>query len=410
VGAVCLGVTVSTPAQDADSQRAETPAAGAERDLTSTPPDAETDSAASDEEAVVDDDADSMDAQAASAVDDPLSDDSIEPATTDTPLNAADPSGASAIPMPTAPPGELLGYDLPRVARWRLGLVLESGTSACTGVMATLPVPRDWPEQNVKLVSEQLDPYVTAWDFRELENGVRQIVLTMSSVPPGTEATAIWEFEIERSRILPPSAVEELRIPTKLSRDLKQFLGNSPFIETNNAKIRKVARELKAAEPESDWAKVEQIYDWVRDNVQYREGPIRSAAAALKDKWGDCEDMTSLFVALCRNRGIPARMVWIPGHCYPEFYLEKEPGEGAWFPCQVAGTRQFGSMDEPRPVLQKGDRFKVPEKDEPQRYVAEFLKVGAVRGSGRPTPRFIRELVNPGPIVPATPSTGNPPR
>jgi hypothetical protein len=303
---------------------------------------------------------------------------------------------------PAAPPGELLGYDTPRLARWRLGFVLESGSSTCTGVIATLPIPREWPEQTVRLVAEQLDPYVTAWDFRELEGGVRQIVLKMSSVPPGTEASAIWEFEIERSRILPPADVSSLRIPKKIGRDLKAFMGISPYIETNDAKIRKVARDLKAVEPEEDWKKVEQIYDWVRDNVEYREGPIRSAKAALKDKWGDCEDMTSLFVALCRNRGIPARMVWIPGHCYPEFYLEDDSGKGAWFPCQVAGTRQFGTMDEARPVLQKGDRFNVPEKEQPQRYVAEHMKVAAVRGSGKPTPRFIRELVNPTNAAPAT--------
>ena len=95
----------------------------------------------------------------------------------------------------------------------------------------------------------------------------------------------------------------------------------------------------------------------------------------LTEGRGDCEEMTSLFVALCRNARVPARMVWIPDHCYPEFYLEDADGEGFWFPCQAAGTRQFGRMDEYRPVLQKGDRFKVPEKKVPVRYVSEFLNV-----------------------------------
>ena len=83
--------------------------------------------------------------------------------------------------------------------------------------------------------------------------------------------------------------------------------------------------------------------------------------AALKDKTGDCEELTSLFIALCRASDIPARTVWVPGHCYPEFYLEDDEGKGHWFPCQAAGSRAFGGIPEQKPILQKGDNFSVPE-------------------------------------------------
>ena len=102
--------------------------------------------------------------------------------------------------------------------------------------------------------------------------------------------------------------------------------------------------------------------------------------------------MTSLFVAICRSSRIPARMVWIPDHCYPEFYLEDTQGQGTWFPCQAAGTRQFGAMDEYRPVLQKGDRFKVAEKRQPVRYVAEFFRC-VPQGKRDPRPLFVREVI-----------------
>ena len=92
-----------------------------------------------------------------------------------------------------------------------------------------------------------------------------------------------------------------------------------------------------------------------------------------EDGFGDCEELTSLFVAMCRVAGIPARSVWVPGHCYPEFYLEDEQGEGHWYPCQAAGTRIFGAMPEARPVLQKGDNFRIPGSRQPQRYVQETV-------------------------------------
>ncbi|HWC91000.1 MAG TPA: transglutaminase domain-containing protein, partial [Pirellulales bacterium] len=77
------------------------------------------------------------------------------------------------------------------------------------------------------------------------------------------------------------------------------------------------------------------------------------------------------------------------GHCYPEFYLEDKEGKGYWFPCQAAGTRDFGGISEFRPILQKGDNFQVPERKDRQRYIAEHL-TGA---GGRPSVEFIRTAV-----------------
>ncbi len=97
---------------------------------------------------------------------------------------------------------------------------------------------------------------------------------------------------------------------------------------------------------------------------------------------------------MCRASGIPARTVWVPDHCYPEFYLVDGEGKGHWFPCQAAGTRAFGEMPEQRPILQKGDNFRVPEKKRPQRYVAEFLSGTTIQGGGKPKVRWVRELLD----------------
>ena len=113
----------------------------------------------------------------------------------------------------------------------------------------------------------------------------------------------------------------------------------------------------------------------MRENVEYKfDTQIHSCLDALDSGKGDCEELSSLFIAICRARDIPARAVWIPGHTYPEFYLLDENGNGQWFPCQAAGSRQFGEMNERRPVLQKGDRFKVSGQKELQRYAQPTLK------------------------------------
>ena len=80
------------------------------------------------------------------------------------------------------------------------------------------------------------------------------------------------------------------------------------------------------------------------ENVEYVEGPDKGAIDALRDEQADCQGRSMLFIALCRANKIPARMVWVDGHAYPEFYLEDAEGKGYWFPCESAGTRAFGEM------------------------------------------------------------------
>ncbi|TWT80017.1 Transglutaminase-like superfamily protein [Planctomycetes bacterium CA13] len=289
-------------------------------------------------------------------------------------------------------PSSRIVYDSPQTQQWRIGLVLDPPVT-CRDVYATFPIPQNWPEQKISCVNQVIDPLVVGWDSRDLASGVKQIQLRMARVPAGVRTETSFTFQIERSRTLPPQKTDDFVIPRRPDRSLRIYFGNSPNIDASNSIIRSASRELAAMEAESDWQRVEQIYDYVRENVEYVEGSLKNASVALRDGKGDCEEMTSLFVALCRNAKVPARMVWVPGHCYPEFYLEDGDGKGYWFPCQAAGTRQFGGMEEYRPVLQKGDRFRVPEKRTPVRYVAEFFKCERT-GKSNPRPEFIRERVD----------------
>jgi transglutaminase-like putative cysteine protease len=283
-------------------------------------------------------------------------------------------------------------YDSPKTQVWRIGLKLDTNGVTCNDILATFPVPMEWPEQSVKVISQEIDPSVTRWDVRELPGGARQVVLIIPRAIRGSDPEVLFNIEVTRSRVLAPEKTDDLVIPAKLDSDLRVYLGSSPYIDVTDIRIRNAAKEFAGDAFPDDWSRVEAIYDWVREKVEYVEGDIKNASQALKDGKGDCEELTSLFVAICRANRIPARMVWVPDHCYPEFYLEDGSGTGHWFPCQAAGTRQFGGMDEYRPVLQKGDRFKVPEKKQPVRYVAEFFRC-VPEGKRDPIPVFVREVV-----------------
>jgi hypothetical protein len=261
----------------------------------------------------------------------------------------------------------------PVVSQWQFGVKVNA-PGAVTGIVATLPVPMDWPEQSVRIVKEEKSPGISRISYRTLDGGVRQMVVTIPRLAAGQEASAIVTMEIAKRQILEPAETASLVVPDRGGRELAKYLAPSPYIESNDPRIKSLASTV-AQGKDAGWDRSAAIFDWVRANVKYEFAEaIQPAVAALDSRVGDCEELSSLVIALCRANRIPARAVWVPGHTYPEFYLVDEAGRGHWYPCQAAGEdRQFGSMIEDRPILQKGDNFKVPDERQPQRYVQQRL-------------------------------------
>jgi Transglutaminase-like superfamily len=80
------------------------------------------------------------------------------------------------------------------------------------------------------------------------------------------------------------------------------------FIEVDNPKIVSQARALKST---SDEKTIENIYEWVSNNIMYA-GYIsddRGALYALENKSGDCTEYAYLVVALARVNLIPSRVI-----------------------------------------------------------------------------------------------------
>lgn len=269
---------------------------------------------------------------------------------------------------------------------FEVGMIVTSSGGECTGIVATTPIPIDWPEQTVQVVKEDVSTWVRRVTYRDVGGTVKQMVVNVPQIPAGDQMRCVTTFEIVRRAIIAPDKTDQFVIPKKPDKIAKLSLLPSTKIESRDPKIVKLAKEI-TEEKETAWEKVEAIYDWVREHVKYQPGPLKGALAALKDETGDCEELSSLFIAMCRAINVPARTVWVPGHCYAEFYLEDEEGKGHWFPCQAAGTRAFGGIDEKRAILQKGDNFTVPESKKKMRYVSEFLK----GDGGKPEVQWVRQ-------------------
>ncbi|MHC2070721.1 transglutaminase-like domain-containing protein [Bremerella sp. T1] len=252
------------------------------------------------------------------------------------------------------------------------------------GVSATFPVPAAWEDQTVELIDQQLHPASANLRFVDLD-GTKQARVDIPRMAAGDSAKVLLRFRVDRKPIEAPAQPQKLTVPgTKdLARDARKFLLPSPFIESRDSKIAALATSL-APPNASIWEKAEAYYDYVHENVTYENGPMKGALAALDEGRGDCEEMTTLFVALCRAGEIPARTVWVPGHCYPEFLTQTADGENRWVAVEMTSNFPFGVSPEKRPILQKGDNFRIPGNRRPQHYVKQELAIRDYKGTAPP--------------------------
>lgn len=308
--------------------------------------------------------------------------------------------------------------------RYRVGASIEATKGPVRDIVAMVAVPFECDEQEVIVADEDISAEIGSVDYRMVNGGARQMVITIPYLPGGTEAHAILTFEVRTKVILPPEEelTAQLVPPKKPDRELKRYLGRSPYIQHNHGKIRRTLKEIFAltatqsasgaervstepapteeTETEDDpvtlttWQRVEKIYDYVQGSIEYIEGEDQSAVETLDRGKGDCHDVSALFVALCRADKIPARMVWVHEHQYPEFCLADAEGKLHWFPSESSGMRAFGEMPTARVIMQKGDNFQVPERPrDALRYASDYLIGLPVDGSGKPKVRYIREML-----------------
>jgi hypothetical protein len=285
------------------------------------------------------------------------------------------------------------------VQKWKVGMIVSASGGPVGRLTGTTTIPIDWPEQSVKILDKDLSSGVTV-DYRNYGTA-KQMVVHIPRVADGKEVRAVLVLQVARHTLLPPEATDDLAVADakSLPAEFKPYLGPSPLIESSHMRIRAIAKQLAAGQTKA-WPHVRAIYDWVRKTIRYEEKktgeePVKCLEAIDRGS-GDCNELTSTFVALCRASGIPARTVRIPHHCYPEFYLVDGKGEGHWYPAEASGTECFGGIRTNTPIMQKGDNFKlsVPgAAPQAYRFLPDNLTGMNSRSSGRPALKLVCEPV-----------------
>jgi hypothetical protein len=274
-----------------------------------------------------------------------------------------------------AMPDEALELFDPRTYRLKVIIRIEAAEGAVKNVIATGPIPMDWPEQRVRLISQKISPQCKVSE-QILKGQAALIKFQVPQIPKGGSVFVERLYEITRYRTKFAMGAEELKFARGVPAELKdQVAGAAPGVETKSPQMIELSEALRKISQDSNaWDTIKTYWSWTRDNVKFENGDFRGALYALENRCGDCEEMSALFVGLCRLSGIPARTVWVESHDYPEFYLVDKQGRGHWIPVQVVGPPWFGEITEYRPIFQKGDRFYDPLQKTYVRYVPHTVK------------------------------------
>ncbi len=120
-----------------------------------------------------------------------------------------------------------------------------------------------------------------------------------------------------------------------ISETLKKYLASSKNCQVKNIVIQDLAKTL-TSKLKSDYEKGKKLFNWVRDNIQYKKyrNTRRGAVKTLQTKKGNCVDQSHLLIALSRASGIPARYVkggnckfsngYVSGHIWTQMYINKK--------------------------------------------------------------------------------------
>ncbi len=146
-----------------------------------------------------------------------------------------------------------------------------------------------------------------------------------------------YDFEIREIPVRKhgPYAVTEAY--DRNSEEYRRYTTQETGIQTKG-RILDLAREIAGSEKDL-YAIGRLFYGWITENMVFKpSGVTEWDALSIRDgREGDCDQFSTLFVALCRSVGIPARTVvntwtWGGRHVFAEILL---PGHG-WVPADTA--------------------------------------------------------------------------
>lgn len=157
--------------------------------------------------------------------------------------------------------------------------------------------------------------------------------------------------------------VDDMGVPIDRDKDLRQDM----MIEPSSPVINKTLQQIiNASKPSNAFDTVKAVYNYIVDNIRYpteseiianevkSAGMPRHALWALKERIGDCDEQTALFLSLVRAAGYPCWFAFgalysrstdiFGGHAWAVVYIPLKSGSGVNIVVDTT-NREFNYID-----------------------------------------------------------------
>lgn len=132
-----------------------------------------------------------------------------------------------------------------------------------------------------------------------------------------------------------------------------QSFDNQMLIDPARSSIASVAEAVfLATQSTNSFHVAKALFIWLKENIQYKihteNNGVQPAVFTLQKKTGDCDDLSFLYISLCRSLGIPARFIrgylltdakdtaMITPHAWVEVFVGESVGNHGWIPVECA--------------------------------------------------------------------------
>ncbi len=159
------------------------------------------------------------------------------------------------------------------------------------------------------------------------------------------EGVDVNKYELDGGvQTLLEGGVVEIKIPSRIKftdpggEDLDEYLKESLLIESDDPSIVSLAEEI-VGEEDDPIHRARLLSEWVHANIaKVPTMTIPSALEVLRTRRGDCNEHATLYTALARASGVPARLAIGVVHRYGHFYYHAwvEVYLGEWIPVDPA--------------------------------------------------------------------------
>ena len=231
----------------------------------------------------------------------------------------------------------ILSKTSPRKYRIRISLELKSIGVKPDILVGELPLPESNEYQDIRFLA-----FSPGQKLSYPENGDKYLFCRFqdSDCPqPGSSKTIFYEFEATLYDLTVDfSKIDKIYPYDKDAPHYRRYTGKSgEYVNPNHPEIKRIAEQI-ATESKDPLEFARNAYLYVSENYKYLNPNtgLTPLTKLLQDGGGDCGNLSSIYISLLRNRGIPARHLaamrpdgsW---HYWADFYLENY----GWIPVDV---------------------------------------------------------------------------